>query len=1169
MAEEPSVSGERDRHVNQIISDYLEAVDAGKTPDREEWLRRYPEFAADLKAFFADYEDVDRAAAPLRAAPAPALPALSPSVLARVPPTTGGNQPAGPSVGATVRYFGDYELLAEIARGGMGVVYKARQISLNRTVAVKMILAGRLATKADQDRFRSEAQAAGLLDHPNIVPIFEVGEHEGQHYFSMGYVDGPSLASRLVEGPLPPKDAAKLVATVAGAVQYAHRQGVIHRDIKPSNILIDSNGVPRVTDFGLAKRVDSGSDLTASGQILGTPSYMPPEQAAGQINAIGPAADVYALGALLYAALTGRPPFQAATSLETMQQVLTRDPPAVRQLNPDVPHDLETIALKCLDKSITRRYATAHALAEDLTRFLEGRPILARPARRWEHAWRWCLRNPVVAALSGAAGVLLITVAVVASTGYFVSTRALGRAEAGEKLAEDRLVQVEAEKKRVEDEKAKTEEEKQVAQAVRGFLQNKLLGQADTEFQANLLLEAGEPTTEVSPNPTVRELLDRAARELAPDKIEATFPNQPLLQAELLFTVGKTYNGIGVYGPAEALLTRAVQLRKTGLGPEHADTLAAMVHLANTYQLAYKLPEAIELYSQVRDARVKTLGPEHPDTLATLNQLAEAYFKAGRIAQATELCEHVRDLKIKVLGTDNRSTLATLVSLAALYVESGKLPQAIELSQQVHAAAVRLFGPEHPYTLSALLTVGDEYLRGGRREEALALLQQVRDTAVKKLGPENPITLRAISALGCAYAATATLKAENLPIAIQLLEQARDGQTKVLGADHPNTLSTLDQLGVVYLTFGKPAAAVELLQHVCDAKVKKLGPNHCQSLLSAFILAKAYRMSGNLQRAQEMLDRLLPRQQDTLGPDSPYTLQTLEELGTIKLMSGRFEEAITVFERLRSARVRMLGDEHPMTLVTLENLAAAYYGAGKLSSAIEIYEHVRDVQNRTIPPNQHAILRTLYSLAQSYQADGRLSRALPLFEQAAAGVEKLDYVHENAAVIVSSAIAAYETAGQFDKAEPWRRKWSGVVEKNAGRESPAYAGDLALLGLNLLHQKKFSASEAVLRECLQLREKLLAQKQAVPWQIACVRSMLGEALLGQGKTVEAGPLLVAGYDGLKRDEKTIPEVARSARMREAIERLIDLATAKHKPDDVKKWQAELAEYPAEKPAARK
>ncbi|MGO9113046.1 MAG: WD40 repeat domain-containing serine/threonine protein kinase [Thermoguttaceae bacterium] len=333
-----------------------------------------------------------------------------------------------------IRYLGDYELLEEIARGGMGVVYKARQISLNRIVAVKMILAGHLATKADHDRFHAEAQAAALLDHPNILPVFEVGEHEGQHYFSMGYVDGQSLAARLAEGPLPPKQAAELVATVAQAVEYAHRKGVIHRDIKPSNVLIDSKGRPRVTDFGLAKRVGApgtpgrGSDLTTTGQILGTPSYMAPEQAAGQIDTIGPAADVYALGALLYATLTGRPPFQAATSLETMRQVLESAPVALRQLNPGVPRDLETIVLKCLEKPIPRRYATAQALGEDLRRYLEGRPILARPVGRWEHAWRWCRRQPVVAGLIAAVVLTLVA-------GTLVSVLSLYRALTAEATA--------------------------------------------------------------------------------------------------------------------------------------------------------------------------------------------------------------------------------------------------------------------------------------------------------------------------------------------------------------------------------------------------------------------------------------------------------------------------------------------------------------------------------------------------------------------------------------------------------------------------------------------------------------------------------------------------------------------------------------------------------------
>ncbi len=575
MVEDSSGSSDREQQLNEILRAYLEAVDAGNPPDRQEWLRQYPEFAAELELFLADYEQVDRIAEPLR--PAAAAAAMrSEGIIGDAQATIGVGRVAGVSVGATIRYFGDYELLEEIARGGMGVVYKARQISLNRIVAVKMILAGNFATRADHDRFHAEAQAAALLDHPNIVPIYEVGEYEGQHYFSMGYVDGQSLAARLAEGPLPPKEAATMVATVAEAVEYAHRQGVIHRDIKPSNVLLDCQGRPRVTDFGLAKRVDSGSDLTATGQVLGTPSYMPPEQAAGQINAVGPAADIYALGALLYTLLATRPPFQAATSFETLQQVIDQEPVALRQLNAAVPRDLETIVLKCLEKSVPRRYSTAQALTDDLRRYLDGRPILARPVGRWERTWRWCRRQPVVACLIAAVALTLVAGIIVSSWFAMVAEakraeaeKQQHRAEAGEKLADDRLGQVEEEKQRAED-------EKQIAQEVRTFLQYKLLGQADTVVQANVLVNAGDSASEAKFNPTIRELLDRAAREFVPDKIEASFPKQPLVQAELLKTVGDTYYGVGEYDLAVAYLARTAEMRKAALGVNHSATLLTL-----------------------------------------------------------------------------------------------------------------------------------------------------------------------------------------------------------------------------------------------------------------------------------------------------------------------------------------------------------------------------------------------------------------------------------------------------------------------------------------------------------------------------------------------------------------------------------------------------------------
>jgi eukaryotic-like serine/threonine-protein kinase len=348
--------------------------------------------------------------------------------------------PLGP--GTKLRYFGDYELLEEIARGGMGVVYKAQQVRLKRVVALKMILAGQFATSQDVARFHAEAQAAAKLDHPGIVPVFEVGEHQHQHYFSMAFVDGDSLARKISAGPLPPREAAELMERVAEAVAYAHVEGVIHRDLKPGNILIDKNGTPRITDFGLAKRVEGeAAGLTTTGQVLGTPSYMPPEQARGDAAATGPLADIYALGAVLYCMLTGRPPFQAASAVETLIQVIAKEPASPRIINPSVPRDLETIGLKCLEKEPSRRYSSAQELAAELQRYLDGRPIHARPISSTAQAWRWCQRNAALSMTMLVATLLLLTVTGLYFSSLIAKNAQLAKAFSAEQAAKQLALQ--------------------------------------------------------------------------------------------------------------------------------------------------------------------------------------------------------------------------------------------------------------------------------------------------------------------------------------------------------------------------------------------------------------------------------------------------------------------------------------------------------------------------------------------------------------------------------------------------------------------------------------------------------------------------------------------------------------------------------------------------------
>jgi serine/threonine-protein kinase len=427
MADQPSVS--------ELLLRWQGGRQRGEAISAEELCAGCPELLDEVRRRIAALQSMDATLGGSHEGPVPAreeglFPWLIPSKDAADPDATRETlSPARQVTPGTVPRWPavpGYEVLDELGKGGMGLVYKARHLQLNRLVALKMIRPDRHAGEEEQFRFRVEAEAVARLQHPNIVQIHEVGESEGRPFFSLEYVAGGNLAAKLRGSPVPARQAAQLVQVLARAMQYAHEHGIVHRDLKPANILLARGdrsdaiciGVhpkvagpyePKITDFGLAKRLNSEQSQTQAGAIMGTPSYMAPEQAGGKNTAIGPAADVYALGAILYELLTGRPPFKGATHLDTLEQVRHQDPVPPSRLQAKVHRDLETICLKCLQKEPRQRYASAEALAEDLGRFLAGEPIRARPVGRLEKAFKWVKRRPAVAALwaAGVSAVLL------------------------------------------------------------------------------------------------------------------------------------------------------------------------------------------------------------------------------------------------------------------------------------------------------------------------------------------------------------------------------------------------------------------------------------------------------------------------------------------------------------------------------------------------------------------------------------------------------------------------------------------------------------------------------------------------------------------------------------------------------------------------------------------
>ena len=650
--------------------------------------------------------------------------------------------------------FPGYEILGEIGRGGMGVVYQARDVKLGRIVAIKTIAAGQQATPEQRDRFRAEAHAVARLHHPNIIAIHAIDEHEKRLYLSLEFAEGGSLDQRLAEKPMAPREAAALIETLARAVHAAHQAGVVHRDLKPSNVLMTSDGVPKVSDFGLAKLLDSDSGRTLSGQVMGTPRYMAPEQAEGRAKQVGPSADVYALGAILYHALTGRPPFWGESAMETLKLVTSTEAVPPRRLRPDVPRDLETICLKCLEKEPHKRYVSALALADDLRRFLEGRTIAARPVGLAGRLWRWSRRNPV---LAGLVATLVLTFAIGTPTllGLWLRARA---------------------------DRARAESQAEIAKAVNEFLQKDMLAQASAYNQARF-------DRKPDPELKVRTALDRAA-----ETIGDRFAGRPLVEASIRLTIGEAYSELGLYPQARPHLERALKLRRSLLGSEDHETFLGMLSLGRLLLADGKSAEAERVLVPAMAGLRRTRGTGHPETLSAMHAVGELYYAQNKLAEAEALLVQAGDGLRKARGAEHPETLQVLNILADLYVSQNKPAEAERLLDQALEGLQEAVGGEHPTTLQVKMTLATTYDGQRKREEAERLLREVLQVQRRVLGGTHPDTLATMVLLG----ELLVNRQNKLDEAEPLLLEAREGCRQALDRNHLTADAALASLSSVY-----------------------------------------------------------------------------------------------------------------------------------------------------------------------------------------------------------------------------------------------------------------------------------------------------------------------------------------------------------------------------------
>lgn len=668
--------------------------------------------------------------------------------------------------------LGDYELLGEIARGGMGAVHRARQVSLNRQVAVKVILAGEFASAAELRRFRTEAEAVGGLNHPNIVPIYEVGEEGGRHFFSMKLVEGGSLSARVKEFSAP-KAAAALLATVARAVHHAHAHGFLHRDLKPGNILLDADGTPHVADFGLAKRLDgAGHDQTLTGVVMGTPAYMSPEQARGESKRLTTATDIYSLGAILYQLLTGQPPFTGESVMEVLRQTLEAEPIPPGKLVQEVDRDLESICLKCLDKEPARRYGSALALAEDLECWLRLEPVTARPVTTIQRAIKWTRRRPAVAAF--AAATTVATLAGLAGTLWQLRQK------------ESALVAVTEQRNKATAAELRARQEADIAKAINEFFTKDVLAQASPSQQPDRDLK-------------LRTVLDQSAV-----RIGDRFKDMPAVEASIRHTLGQAYIELSDFTAAREHLERAVALRRRALGETNLATADALFDLGRIYRRLNLMAEAEAASVAALRTHERELGSNAPAVVVGMSNLANILGSTGRVERALALREEAHRRE-KVAHGQRAYASGVAVDLAYDYARVGRVDEAEALLSKSVAALRETRGAKSIVTMLGMNNLAGLWDRQGKTNEALALLEETWSLRREVLGVAHQESILTATGLANWYQ-----RRGRLADAERLYALVAEGWPKIYGPDNYRSIEAKFGHASILLRLGQTDRAIEM-----------------------------------------------------------------------------------------------------------------------------------------------------------------------------------------------------------------------------------------------------------------------------------------------------------------------------------------------------------------------